>query len=49
MDKPFRPHTELTDILCEFVNENQVAIEELKGGEPIPQKILDIYEGIYEY
>ena len=34
-----RPHTELHDILCDFVNENQVAISELKGGDPIPQKI----------
>ena len=34
-----RPHTELTDILCDFVNENQRAIEELKAGDPIPQKI----------
>ena len=34
-----RPHTELTDILCDFVNENQVAIEKLRGGDPIPQKI----------
>ena len=34
-----RPHTELTDILCEFVNQNQMTIRELKGGDPIPQKI----------
>ena len=39
IDKSFRPHTELHDIFCEFVNENRIAIGELKGGEPIPQKI----------
>jgi len=34
-----RPHTELHDILCEFINENHTAIGELKGGDIIPRKI----------
>ena len=34
-----RPYTELHDILCDFVNENKVAIRELKGGDAIPRKI----------
>ena len=38
-DYNIRPHTELHDILCNFVNQNQVAISELKGGDPIPESV----------
>ena len=34
-----RPHVELHDILCEFVNDNEDAIRELKGGDEIPEKL----------
>ena len=37
--KAARPHTELHDILCNFVNENKEAIGKIKGGDMIPQKI----------
>ena len=37
--KAARPHTELHDILCGFVNENQTAIGKLRGGDSIPSKI----------
>ena len=37
--KAARPHTELHDILCDFVNENKEAIGKIRGGDSIPSKI----------